>query len=139
MRHAGGGESARGPQLVVRAQERRGAVEDADAAPPQGEQLEQPRRDAVERGPDVDPADGRVARTEHEQRGARVEPARLDPVRAPRLDERVVRRARPATADDGRHCHDPAIRDAGGEAIRRGYGSSLAPRSGSAAARFVTR
>ena len=103
VREAAAFEHGGGEQLVVRAQERPDAVEDADAArlgPPQGGKT---RLDAVERLQEVETAEEHVAGPE--PLGVLgPDDDRREPAVAPRLGEPLVRRVgRAENADDPLH------------------------------------
>ena len=94
-------EQPRGQQLVVGGRERRRAVQHADAAALEPQQVEQARLDPVDGREDVDAPEDDVARTDRRDR-VRPDEHDVDAERAPRLDDGEVGRARL-----GAEHHDP--------------------------------
>jgi hypothetical protein len=112
-----GAKQVGGAELVVHGEQRRGAVEHADATALEPEQLEQPRLDAVERGQHVESGQDGVTGPQHlsrverrEELGPEAEPAPLPDQLAARLVRLTAehphagRRVRAAMSTP----HDPA-------------------------------
>ena len=103
MRQAPALQDLRRQQLVVRGEQRPGAVENDDAACGQRAECPEPVFDAVERVGDVQPAQRDRSRLQQRRRLLRDEDARVDPVRRSRSQGRV--RGSAALGDD-REQHD---------------------------------
>ena len=96
-------EDLGGQQLVVRCEQRPGAVEDDDA--PRGERAERPEAvlDAVETIDDVEPAERNRSRLQHRRGLLRDEDARVDPARR-RRGKGDVRGGTALGDDREQHC-----------------------------------
>jgi hypothetical protein len=100
MRDAFASQAERGEQLVVRAEQRRAAVPDLDAAVGKLCERLEARLNAVERRCDVEPTEGHVSWPKPSASLARADEARFAAEAAGGLDEPPVRR-RDLACDDG--------------------------------------